>query len=434
METRKHHFILTPILAAAGRFGGMLIPIVIAFVFGATQHTDAFFMAFAVVFFFLSLITQIFESLLLPFLAEHKLQDPSKIIPFLFKIVAAALPLLLAAGVLTWIFLPRALDHGSGFSPETAHETGSVFLWMLPFLLTAVFVSAMNGVLNSYKLFWLPAVSPGIRSVVVIAFIFVFYKTLGIYAIAAGFVAGELLRLVVSIVLILKMKLLHFEKKTSAVALKEFWHQTGYQVFALAAVQLIPLVSQWFATWFAAGDLSLYSYADKLYQIPYQIFLMGISQIFLSDWSDAYVRESLPDFRKRVIRDVGRSALIALVLSLIVWAVRMPSTRLLFDLFDFDSNKSVLIADLLGWLMLGFAPAVITSLLLRVLFVMKKSVHFLIQSCGRLLLQVVLILLLIPVFGIAGIAAATTLSTLLSAAWLFYLIRSLLEKEIPAHG
>lgn len=429
METRKHHFISTPILAAIGRFGGMLIPIVIAFVFGATRHTDAFFLAFALTFFFLSLIQQIFESLLLPFLSEHKLNDASQIVPFVLRILKVLLPLLVITALAVWLFLKSGLNRGSGFNAETAGETARLFLCMLPFLLFSVLVSALNGILNSYKYYWLPAVSPALRSLGVIAAIFLFHQKMGIYAIALGFVLGELLRLWLSVYLVQKLKLLSFSVKSDSQSLRLFWHQCGFQLAALIAVQMIPLMNQWFATWLQTGDVSLYSYADRLYLIPYQIFLMGVSQIFLSDWSDSYVQKTAAEFRAKVINDVRLAVLVASGISAILLLGGIFAKPLFQLVLSVDAEQAGRVASVFNWLILGFAPAVMTSLLLRVLFVMKTSVHFFIQSMVRLAAQVVLILLLLPLMGLTGIAGATTLSTLFSAVWLFFMVKKIWQAE-----
>jgi len=65
-------FISTSFFAILGRSAGLIVPFVIAMVYGANRQTDSFFFAYSLIFALVSIFSHIFESALIPYLAEKK--------------------------------------------------------------------------------------------------------------------------------------------------------------------------------------------------------------------------------------------------------------------------------------------------------------------------------------------------------------------------
>lgn len=425
MSYKRRQFILTPLFAFTGRVGGMIIPFVIAYFFGAGSSTDAFFFAYGIVFFIYGLFQQVFESMLLPYLAEQKRRDVRAGAAFVSKISTYFIPALTILCLLLWFSLPSVLEHGSGLGAEAASLTAKLFIQMVPFLLLGVLVSGINGIFNTSKVFWFPAFSPVIRSAVVIACIFLFHDLLGIFALPGGFVAGEFVRWALSLILLSRLGLwklgLTLGEKPSLE--RGVARQVVFQVLALAAIQLIPIANQWYASWLGQGELSVLSYADRLYAVPFQIFLTGISQIFLAHWTDAYEEHPEGIFRKNISRDIRRTVFFSLVLSAGFWLFRAPVVKLLYGRGSLTAAELEKITSVFGWFVVGLAPAIVGSLYLRLLFVLKKSEIFCVQSWAKLGAQLVFNLLLIRIAGLQGIAAATTLVNILGLAAIDWYVR-----------
>jgi putative peptidoglycan lipid II flippase len=417
MNLRTRQLFTTPVFAGIGRLSGVLIPFVIAFFYGVSQETDSFFLSFTIVFFVLGIFQQVFESVLLPYLIEKKADGCENIqqavFIVLFKIILA-LSFILS---FVFYFLPDFLSRFSGLQNEVAIQTQVVSFTMLPFLLLSIAVSAFNGILNTYKHFAWSAISPFIRSCSVVVIIFFFYKKMGIFAIPFGFALGEILRLILTMGYLSKLKSnIEAKDSTSRVLSQKFWSQALLQIAALSCVQFIPLLNQWFATWLNEGDITVLGYAERLYIIPFQIFLAGLSQVYLSDWSERYFSLSPAEFKKNVYRDAMSVTCISFVISIILYLFRYWIIKLTYGLGD-QVQESMLkeIADVFGWFIIGFSPAVLTSLLLRVFFVMKRTGYFLSHSIFRIVLQLGLNFYFVSFFGIQGIAIAVTVGSLLGA-------------------
>ncbi|MBN1687861.1 MAG: polysaccharide biosynthesis C-terminal domain-containing protein, partial [Candidatus Omnitrophica bacterium] len=178
------------------------------------------------------------------------------------------------------------------------------------------------------------------------------------------------------------------------------------------------------ASWFASGSLSLLSYADRLFHIPYQLFFTGMLQIFFTYWADAYSTQTPEDFRVKSRRDIRNIFFIALLVSGVLYIARTPLVRGVYGFGDFQAEDFRLIASLFGWYILGYAPAVLILLYFRALFVLKKSHVFCIHSWVRMILNIIFNFLFIRIWGLMGIAIATFVVNCVAAILLYRYLKS----------
>ncbi len=434
MTTRARHFILTPLFAIAGRAGGIVIPFLIAYYYGAGSSSDAFFFAFALLFSLTGLFVPILESLLVPYLAEYR-EDAAKTSSLANGVLFFKLPVVLAVAALIAAGLVPFLTRASGFDPATAKLTWELYLVMLPLLIFGTAAAQSNGIFYTRKIFWFPAASPLIRSLLVILFLILFHQTAGIHAPAWGFAGGEILRWGIGMILVWKLAgwRPRINWQESREKMRSFMGHAGYHLLALLALNLIPLTDQWFASWLGAGNLSLLSYADRLFQVPFQLMMTGFLQIFLSFWSDHYYAESRSVFWQRVHHDIRIVFLVTLVLSVGLIVLRRPAVHLVFGWGNKLPQEELRALEVLfAWLMAGFAPAILNLLYVRVLFVLKKTPVFFYQSLIRLLLNIGLNAVFMRIWGLAGIAAATSLVFTLTTLWLYFYVRRKAIAEVSS--
>ena len=430
MKTKTHQFFSTPILTILGRSGGLLIPFLIAYYYGANPATDAFFFAYGIVFAMSGLCTPIFESMLLPYLAEHK-KFPDRVAGLVQSAVVVILPVVLLGTFMVWVILPPVLTKWSGLPDASVRLVTRYFLEMMPVVLFGIGVAGGNSIFYLNKLYWFPAISPLLRSAWVFLFLFVGHSSMGLHAAAGGYAVGEVLRWGIGVFLLLRFSLWKFQTYGGEAAsrLKGFYGQIFYQLLALLAIHLIPLTDQWFSSWLGEGNLSFLSYADRLFQIPYQLFLAGLLQIYLSDWSEAYYEEPKPDFWKTVRRDIRRVFLLALIFSIVSILLSPFLVRLTYGWSPFSAQKMDLISKLFISYMLGFAPAVVNLLYVRVLFVMKKSALFCLQSWIKFVMNIVFNILFMHFFGLVGIALATSCVYVMTTLWLYFYLKKNWQRE-----
>ena len=424
-QRRRFHFFSTPFLTALGRSGGLIIPFLVAFKYGAGPTTDAFFLAYGLNISIGSVFTPVFESFLLPYLTEQK-KVQENINQLSSGVLVFCLPAVVILSFLVWVLLPWFLTQWSGLGPEISHLAARLFLEMIPVLILGVWTSAFNGIFHTHKIFWFPALSPLLRSLWVVAFLWLGHHTLGIHAVTLGYVIGDIFRWAAGRVLLGFLGRWKFQSqwKKMQFQVKDFLRQTVWQILGLLGINLIPLTDQWFASWLGAGKLSLASYSDRLFQVPYQLFLTGLLQVFLSYWSETYHEEAPESVWNKGQKDIRRAFQISFVLSILLALLQGPIVKLTFGFGHFSKEELKLIASFFGWLMLGFSPTVLNLLYARVLFVMRKSNVFFLQSWLRFFLNIFFDYLFMKWWGFQGIAISTTLVYVVTTVWLYGYLQS----------
>lgn len=430
MKAKHFHLISTPIFAVLGRIGGVILPLFIAFYFGAGPTTDAFFFAFSLIMALAGLFTPFFESLLIPYLAEYK-GDSKKISSFLNAMLLLAMPSVLFLAMVVAFFLTSFLKNFSGFESETTDLIARYFFEMLPVFFAWVLASAGSSIFFTNKFFWYPAISPMIRTLTAVAFLILGHEAWQMHAVTYGLALGEIIRLVVAFLLLIFLfgwkPVLDFHLVKENV--RKFLEQAGYQLIALLALNGIPLTDQWFASWFGTGSLSLISYADRLFQIPLQLAMSGFLQVFLSYWSESYIQDHPERFWKMAKKDIRNVFWLSVTLSVLFIIFRNPLIALLYGRGDLHESHLRVLSELFAWLVVGFAPAVMNLLYVRVLYVIKKSSIFCIQSLIRFFMNIVLNALFIRIWGLQGIAMATAVVFVGGTAWMHFYLEQYWKKR-----
>lgn len=417
---KKRPFFSTSVFTAIGRAGGFLIPFFIASVFGAGHDTDAFFFAYSLIFALSGVFNYVFESVILPYLSEHPPEN-EQVFRFANTALFFALPILAVIAFLICAGLPYFLTTVSGWAPETALQVKTFFAEMIPMLLLGVWISQANSLFFHRKIFWLGAFSPLIRSLVVIGFLLGFHRHFGVHILSWGFSAGEFVRWIVTIFLLKKETSWRLSLRWQGPAgrILEFFKQTGFQVIALMAVQLIVVVDQWFAAKMGVGSLSYLTYADRLLQVAYILFLSGLAQVFLSYWAESYYRE--PElFWGQINKDIRGVLKLAVPLTVLMWFLRKPLASIVFHYSKISHDEILKIADIFGWFVVGFVPGLVRLLYGRILLILKKSRFYCFQSWTELILNAFFDYLFGKMFGIAGIAMSTSMVYFISTVWLHF--------------
>jgi putative peptidoglycan lipid II flippase len=371
-----------------------------------------------------SFFNPVFELVMVPFLSEHK-AEPRKITGFANSFVLLCLPVIVVLAVGLGVILPPLAGNASGLGPGPARLAAVLFLEMLPLIVLWTWSSGFNSVFYTLQVFWFPAISPLLRTAGAIGTMIVAKPWLGIHALILGFTAGEALRWAVGGWFLGRKSWWRLVNRWGETRAKfaEFLGQVGYQILALLAINLVPLADQWFASWFGEGQLSLMSYADRLFKIPHQFFVGGLLPIYLSHWSEAFQRDDRQAFWKRVRSDTRKVTWIALAVSAVMAVLCYPVLGLVFGGARFSAGEVRVLGHLCFWLILGFMPAAVNLLYIRVLFVLRKSWVFCAHAWVRLALNIVLNWVFSRIWGIVGIAVSTTVAYTVTYLWLEIYVR-----------
>ena len=282
------------LLTLVSRITGFARETLIASVFGASALTDAFNVAFRIPNLFRRLFAEgAFSQAFVPVLAatraekgdEATRQLVDKVATLLaWAVLLTSIAGVLAAPGLVWLMASglRQTPHGL----QTAiHLTGIMF----PYIAFMSMVALSAGVLNTWRRFAVPAATPVLLNVCMIASAWLGAPWLGslgiepIYSLAMGVMVGGVLQLAIQIPALRQLGLLP-RVSVSPKQIRAAWQDPGTRkilammgpaLLGVGVAQLSLVINTQIASHLAPGSVSWISYADRLMEFP--IALLGVA-------------------------------------------------------------------------------------------------------------------------------------------------------------
>ena len=191
-------------LTFLSRIAGYLRDMAIAYFFGATAVTDAFWVAFRTPnilrrLFAEGTLTISFIPVFTESMEKKGIEEAKKIADIVFTLLFI---ILLAVSALGMIFSPVIVKlFAYGFDGETFELSVNLIRIMCPYIFFISLTALCMGVLNSLRHFFAPAISPVLFNICVIAAILLLNDRLGapIYSAAAGVLIGGAMQLFLQI-------------------------------------------------------------------------------------------------------------------------------------------------------------------------------------------------------------------------------------------
>ncbi len=398
-----------------GKTVGFFIPFVIAALYGLDSRTDALFFAYGLTLFLAAIFSQVIECIIVPYIAESRSRD-IEIESFIGQILilGGAGMAILVTGLL--LIARPVLTLVTNFDEPTLDLVQLLLMEVSPLVLFATWSSIFAGTLNASKKFNLPAVSPIFRAIVTLIFMFLFMKTMGIHAIAIGYVAGELVRLIILATAVARYRMFRwsFSLKLDR-RIQSFAQTASYQMLSMVLVGFNPMIDKTMVSWLGEGAVSILHYADRLYMIPVVFLTGGLVVALLSHWSIRYY-ETGPDKLKSDLEKTLKYILLFTVpITIILIAMHKPIIHLALARGAFAADR---IPDV-GWTwvcyLLGYIPYMITTIYVRGLLVFKDTRSLMFGAIYMLSLNIILNLVLMQIWDVKGIALATSIISLFTS-------------------
>ncbi len=415
--------IWTTIFSTIGKSVGFLIPFFIAAWFGVSAKTDAFFFAYGLIILLATIFSPAAESIIVPFVTEMKTKGEDVGV-FVGKILGMSAVGLCALSALFLLIIKPCLAFATRFSPEGLHLIFIIFLESIPLVLLLVWTSILSGSLNAYKVFSIPALSPALRAVVTLCFIFIFKETLGVHAIALGYVMGEIFRLGILLIILSKLNL--FRLKLSIRSEKriiEFFRTSSYQIAGMSMLVFTPIINKTMASWLGEGYVSLLEYADRLYIIPITFISSGLMVTLLSYWSENYYIKG----KEKLKRDIYKAAKVVGGISLLITFFFLTTKSFLVETVygygKFPQDQLSNIETIFFIYLFGLTPYFLSQVYVRAFLVRKHTKVLLFTALLKIVATIICNLIFMRILGIYGIALATSTVSFLSFLFMSFYLR-----------
>jgi putative peptidoglycan lipid II flippase len=218
---------------------------------------------------------------------------------------------------------------------------------MFPYMMLACLGAIAMGILNARGHFFIPALSPAILNVVLIASVWLLAPHFGptirtqVYALAVGVLAAGLAQL------LFQMPVMHGEgfryhwvspwrdPTTREVVVKMIPSAIG-----VAAFQINVLLTQTLAFGENKDIVAEFFYAVRLMELPQGVFGLSLASYLLPTLSALAVDKNYGHFRVTLRQAVGHLLFVNLLASVLLFTLAEPIIRLLFERGKFDAHST----------------------------------------------------------------------------------------------
>lgn len=383
----------------------------VAFLFGVGRPLDAFYLALAIPLFLQGLFFGAFQSVFVPAYQRALAGDPASARSFGRRSLAAAFGVLLLLASAVALFPgPIVRVVGAGL-PVGVREEAARFLRLLaPLLLLEGGGQAMNALLQAQKRYVLPAVATLAAIVASILWLLVRANRGTQAFVEATLVGGAVILLVMA-----AATLPDLLRRGAASSPDIEWRSYGLVLVTFALTGLNPIVDQAFAAYLPAGDISIYSYATRLYDVIWQIVFAGAGVVLLPLLSSQLARERTDDASKTLSGTFQASFLIFAPLAVGIAFAGRPFVSLAFERGAFTREASIGVWSVWAAVSPALLFAAWGTILNRFLYAAGRRSAIFWAALANLAVNAAADYFLMRLWGIVGIGLATTVRAI--ATW-----------------
>ena len=344
-------------------------------------------------------------------------------------IIATTIPVVLAI-----VFAPEITGW---IAPNYANVPGKIELTtdltriMLPFLTMLAVATAMMGMLNSLRRFFVPSLSPAmfnvasIFSAIAIVPLMPRFGLHPIVGIAIGTLLGGLGQIAMQWPA-LRAEGFRYQPIVSFrdPTVREILRLMGPATIGVAAVQINVTVNTYLAQYQEQGAVTWLGFAFRLMYLPIGIFGVSIATASIPDISRQAALEDLASIRSTVSRAFRMMLMLNVPATVGLMVLAEPIVGMIYQRGAFiPADTAATAAALMFYApgLLGYSAVKVAS---PTFYALGNSRTPVIVSIASVLINLVLNIVLVRVMGFSGLALGTAIAAVFNAALLVWLLRA----------
>lgn len=445
---------IVSLLTLVSRITGLMRELLMASIFGASAMTDAFNVAFRIPNLFRRFFGEgAFSQAFVPVLAASKAQQGDDATRLVISRVATVLVwtllVLSIVGVLSSAGLVWIMASGLQQNPRSFDVAVVMTRWMFPYIAFMSLVALGAGVLNTWKHFAVPAATPVLLNVCMIAATALgapWFKTMGIepiYALAGGVLLGGASQLAVQWWALKRMDL-QPQLRWRWSALRDAWacaetqnvlRLMGPALLGVSVAHISMLINTQIASHLTPGSVSWITYADRLMEFPTALLGVAMGVVLMPQLAGARASGDAARYSGMLDWGLRLVALLAVPCAVALLVFPKPLVAVLYHygaMTDFDVQQVTY--ALMGW-GTGLIGIVAIKVLAPGYYANQDTKTPVRIAIGVLVFTQLLNIVLVPVFAHAALTLSIGLGALVNALWLLIgLIKRGSYKPEPGWG
>ena len=417
-------------LTFLSRIAGYARDMVIAYFFGATASTDAFWVAFRIPnllrrLFAEGSLTISFIPVFTEYLEKGDKKEAKKVADAVFTILFSLLVIISIAGIVLSPYIIKIF--AAGFDQETFNLAVTLNRYMFPYILFISLTALSMGVLNSLRHFFAPAISPVISNICIIAAIFLLHRSLDvpIYSAAIGVILGGILQLLLQLPFLKKRGFLfRFNNNFKHPAVRRIALLIVPQLFGVAVYQLNIIVNTQYASFMPQGSISYLYFAERLIEFPLGIIAVSIATVLLPSLSSYVSKSEFGKFRETYSYTLRLMLFILIPAMVGLIALRVPICNLLYQRGEFSYAATIFTSQALFGYAIGLWAVGGIRITAPAFYSMQDTKTPVIVAFIAFIANAVLGYVLGFKLGLlhTGLAVSSSVSSVINFLLLFYLV------------
>ena len=425
------------VATTASRVLGLLREVAAAWLFGATNAKAAYVIAYYLPFFVQRLLlggtlSIVFIPTISRYLARGELDEARRISGSLFSLVLLAGAAMVVAGLAAAPLLVPLAAPGFAASPglpELAVRLTRIIFPAMLFLALSVFVT---GFLQAHQDFTASALAPLLFNSTIIAGTLLLGPRIGIRGLAIAWIAGTAAQFLVQLPAARRYGLRLGRVDLAHPALRELARLAVPAMLGLAIVEINAYVDRFFASQLPlrpeANPVAVLDYAYEIVQAPAGIFAISIATAVFPLLSRHAATDNHDDLRGTASLALRTLLFVILPVTALVLALREPLVRLLFQRGEFGPVATRAVAATLGGYAVGLPAIAAYYVVTRTYYALQDMVTPVRIGVAMVILNGVLDYALMRVWGVVGIALATSIVSAINVALLLWRLRGRLGR------
>lgn len=409
------------VATSLSRVLGLVREQTIAYFFGVSGLTDTFNVAYRIPNLLRDLLAEgSFSSAFVPTFTEalkKNVEDAKELFRSSFWF------LLLLTGFFTLLFYVMAPEMVNIFAPEfirdeKKHVITIVMLQIMsPFLVLTTLAAIIMGVLNTHKLFFIPALAPAsfnLMSITCIWILVPYFEERGylsIYALAWGVLLGGVCQMGVQIPLLVKQGFdFSFPKKVFSLRLMQVLRKLVPGLVGYSTSQINILINTIIATSAAVGSITWLSFAFRLFSFPLGILSVALGNSTLVHFSDHWKSGNKVEAIRLLQRSYYFAWLINAVPFIFIAVVPEWLVHLVYERGKFHSQDTYETARALFWYGMGLPFYGLFKNLMPIFYSINRAKVPMYTGALSLVINVTYSMNFVDTWGHSALAQATTIS------------------------
>jgi len=405
---------LMAVATVASRALGLLREVVAAWLFGATNAKAAYVIAYYLPFFVQRLLlggtlSIVFIPTISRYLAHNDLEEARRLSGSLFTLVLLAGVAMVTVGLVVAPLLVPVAAPGFAGSPEllelAVQLTRIIFPAML-FLALSVFVT---GFLQAHHDFTASALAPLLFNTTIITGTLLLGPRIGIRGLAFAWIAGTAAQFLVQL-----------------PAARRYGLRMG-PMLGLAIVEINAYVDRFFASILpaqpTANPVAVLDYAYEIVQAPAGIFAISIATAVFPLLSRHAATDSRDDLRGTSSLALRTLLVVILPVTALALALREPLVRLIFQRGEFGPQATHAVAATLAGYAVGLPAIAAYYVVTRTYYALQDMATPVRIGVAMVIANAVLDYLLMQIWGVVGIALATSIVSATNVVLLLWYLR-----------